>query len=129
MRIVPLTRPHEARNSEDSGTAPAFVRLEAVFPYRMLLDGAVDGSTTTTTARSSDGSYIIIGRPLALPAAADRGKATGPNFVLPHDETGGFVHQFQAVQQRSLQEFIDEWQCVVGGEKSENSTHKGCELS
>lgn len=106
VRILPVSLTPRERNSLPPNTpaSPAFVKLEAVFPYRFF----ANGRTATTTGWSSEGSYIIIGRP-PLVAGTNTGMADSPPL-----QCEDFEHAFQTVHERSLQDFIDEWEYAAG---------------
>lgn len=74
---------------------PAFVKLEAVFPYRFFSDGHA-------AARwSGEGSYIIIGR------STEEDEGQSP---LDLDEC---EHEFVPATGRSLRDFIEDWEGAV----------------
>ncbi|CAN8105961.1 unnamed protein product [Discula destructiva] len=97
VRIVPIALNREAilpSSPPRTPAAPAFVKLEAVFPYRFFSEG-------NSAARwSGEGSYIIIGRP----------PMDDYQSPLNPDE---FEHEFGPATERSLRDFIDEWECTV----------------
>ncbi|KUI72870.1 hypothetical protein VM1G_08450 [Cytospora mali] len=96
VRIVPI--PCFPSPGVPPSTTPAFVKLEAVFPYRFF----ADGNAASPPGRSSEGSYIIIGRP---PLELHPGD--------PHSQDCG--QDFQAVPEKSLQDYIDEWDDFAAG--------------
>lgn len=97
VRIVPISLnrdPIYPSSPPRTPAPPAFIKLEAVFPYRFFSDG-------NAAARwSGEGSYIIIGRP-----PVDEGQSP-----LNLDES---EHEFGPATARSLRDFIDEWDCAV----------------
>lgn len=111
VRIVPVAL-------GSSSNTPALVKLEAVFPYRFFLGRDRDGKTTAAAAAtagwSSEGSYIIIGRPpVGLPDSRDAGVDAelmeDSRDPLPRED---YEHHFQVAHDRSLQDFIDQWECA-----------------
>ena len=92
VKIVPVPRSPGPGSSPP--TPPAFVKLEAVFPYRHFADNNAASSPAWTS--SSEDSYIIIGRPakdLRLGGSRLQDHGRGP----------------QDVREKSRQEYIDEW--------------------
>lgn len=91
IRIVPVA------SSRDSGSpapsSPTLMKLEAVFP----LKASAEGNATSSLACNEEPSYIIIGRPPM---------DSSPESPRPQ----GHEEDTLVAQEKSLQEFIREWQ-------------------
>lgn len=117
VRIIPISSPPTGSGSTNIGgnreavgispstpsaAFPAYVKLEAVIPYRYAHDSSLGAA-----ALSGEGSYIIIGRP-----PQDTNGGSGQMY-LP-GPLADCWHQLQTVREKSLQEYIDEWECPAG---------------
>ncbi|KUI61045.1 hypothetical protein VP1G_08239 [Cytospora mali] len=95
-RIIPI--PCSPSSGSPPSTTPTFVKLEAIFPYKSF----ADGNAASPPGWSSEGSYTIIGQPLLDNAPGD-----------PHFQDCG--QDFQDVPEKSLQDYIDEWDDFAAG--------------
>lgn len=109
VRIVPVAfnrDPILPSSPPRTPAPPAFVKLEAVFPYRFFSDG-------NAAARwCGEGSYIIIGRP-----PVDEHQSP-----LNLDEC---EQEFGPATERCLGDFIDEWECSVDETAGQGEVHFG----
>ncbi|KAI7784889.1 hypothetical protein LA080_008920 [Diaporthe eres] len=91
IRIVPVAP------SRDSGSltpsSPALMKLEAVFPLKI----SAEGNATSSLACNGEPSYILISRPPMDPSPDSLGPRADEEDIL-------------ITQEKSLQEFIHEWQ-------------------
>lgn len=86
VRIVPATESWTPTSGSPSSTAPTLVRLEAVFPYRFF----VDSKAASSPAWSSEGSYIVIGRPpVDVFPGRDQTRECGQSFQEPEKVATG----------------------------------------
>lgn len=104
--LAPVAGRCEAADSLPSSTplpaTPAYVKLEAMIPYRFASD-----STLATSGLSEDGSYIIIWRP--PPDSYGDGRPE----CLP-GSSGEGLHQLKGAPGRSLQDFIHDYEYPTG---------------
>lgn len=98
IRIIPVSdylEPELSTSPPKTSTMPAFVKLEAMFPYRFFSD------RHAVAHWSGEGSHMIIGRS----PAADEGHS--PVNLYDHE------HEFGPSTERSLRNYIEDWEGAV----------------
>lgn len=100
VRILPVASSRES--GSPTAYSPALMKLEAVFP----LEASAEGSAASSLVCKGEPSYIIIGRP-----------PMESSTESPHPGADG--DEILVAEEKSLQEFIDEWECDAGAPEVE----------
>lgn len=98
IRIIPVSdylEPELSTSPPKTSTMPAFVKLEAMFPYRFFSD------RHAAAHWSGEGSHIIVGRSPKV----DEGHSP-LNLHEPE-------HEFGPSTERSLRNYIEDWEGAV----------------